>query len=709
MATGKRGDIQGLRAVAVLTVVAAHAGVPFLAGGFVGVDVFFVISGFLISRLLFREVAAAGRVSLTSFWTRRARRILPAATLVTVVTVVVSLLWTSLIDARQVVEDAVWSTLFAANVHFAEQDTSYFSSGTSPLQHYWSLAVEEQFYVVWPVLLLACVGVTRLVRGPRPGQPRLPRRAVLWMLLAVTGGSFAWSLWLGATQPGSAYFSTPMRAWELGAGALTALVAAPVTRLLTRRALTLLAASGLAMVGLSCLLLDPGTSLPGYAVPPVLGSVLVLLAGSGRHVPATAVLLDNAPMRVLGDWSYSIYLWHWPALVLGERVLARELRGWETALVVAAVLVVSGLTFRFVETPFRTGRPAPGARLPRSLVLYPASVTLVAATCLVGWHWTEVRGGERGDNPAITVAATAAGPVALTPDDAAVALVEASVAAARAGVAVPSDLTPDLLQLRESVADVGECAYADDVRMLCPRGSGAAGRTLVVIGDSHARAWIPAFDRIIADTGWRAFYLVKPQCGAAHVLVAPVHEDRPFTECRDFHDWVLSQVGDLRPDLVVVASAAPANGVYDGSERRESVPEVAALLAAGYADLFAALQQDAARVVLLRDVPTSPRDPGTCLTRGEPDLGDCLFSPVERSETLAQVAVDSALSSGAEVVDPTPWLCDDGDCPVVVGSTLTYRDTEHLTTEYAAALAGPLGDALGVTSTTRSHARALPS
>ena len=697
MATQVRGDVQGLRAVAVLTVVAAHAGVPFLPGGFVGVDVFFVISGFLISRLLFREVAGSGRVSLTTFWTRRARRILPAATLVTLVTVAVSLLWTSLIDARQVVVDAVWSTLFAANVHFAEQDTSYFSTGTSPLQHYWSLAVEEQFYVVWPVLLLACMEVSRRLGGDRAGRPLLPRRSVLGLLLAITLGSLGWSLWQSGAQPGTAYFSTHTRAWELGAGALTALLAPRATRLLTRRALTLLGVSGLAAIGLSCLLLSPATPLTWYAVPPVLGAVLVLLAGSGRAEPASAVVLDNAPMRLVGDWSYSIYLWHWPALVLAPRVLARELTAGETALAVAVVFLLSGLTYRFVETPFRSGRPT--RLLPSSpgLVLYPASVTVVAMVCLAAWHWTGVRGGEHGDHPAITVSAAVSGPVALSPGEAAVALVEASVEAARDRVAVPSDLTPDLLDLRDSVADVGACAYADDVRTLCPRGSGAAGRTLVVVGDSHARAWIPAFDQIVADAGWQAFYLVKPQCTAAHVLVAPVHEDRPFTACRAFHGWVVEQVAGLRPDLVVVASAAPANGVYDGPERLESDSDVAALLAEGYADLFADLRDDAGRVVLLRDVPASPTDPGACLTRGEPDLGDCLFRPVERSEDLAQVAVDAAGRAGVEVVDPTPWVCFDGDCPVVVGSTLSYRDTEHLTTEYAAALAAPLGRALGLT------------
>ena len=142
MAKELRGDIQGLRAVAVLTVIAAHAGVPFLPGGFVGVDVFYVISGYLIASLLYREVLLTGRVSIGAFWARRARRILPAATLVTVVTVLLSLAWMSLLDARQVVIDALWATAFAANIHFAQQGVYYFAEGEgpSPLQHYWSLA-----------------------------------------------------------------------------------------------------------------------------------------------------------------------------------------------------------------------------------------------------------------------------------------------------------------------------------------------------------------------------------------------------------------------------------------------------------------------------------------------------------------------------------------------------------------------------------------
>lgn len=688
MARALRGDIQGLRALAVLVVIVSHAGVAWLPGGYVGVDVFFVISGYLIAGLLYREVERDGRFSLLGFWSRRARRILPAATVVTAVTVLTALAWFSLIDARQVVEDALWSAFFAANIHFARQDVDYFASdlGVSPLQHYWSLAVEEQFYVAWPLLLLLVLAAVRLVRR---GSSGLPRGAVLGTLLVVTGASFAWSVLHTAEQPGAAYFSTLTRAWELGLGALIALVPATALRRLGRVPTTLLAALGLALVAVACVVLDDGTAFPGYAAAlPVVGSALVLLAGAGAARPLTDVVLAWRPVRVVGDWSYSLYLWHWPALVLPAGLLGRPLEAWEAAAAVLVTFVLSAVTYTYVELPFREGRPALALGVPRAIVLYPASLALVAATCAGTWWWTGER-ADAGDNPAITADG-------LTHDDpdGTVALVRASVDAARQRRAVPSDLDPDLLDLRASVADVGACDYSTDVRRLCPRGDTEADRTVVVTGDSHARAWIPAFDRIAEEGGWTAYYLVKPQCTAAHVVPAPVDDDRPFTECTGFHDWVGEQVAALEPDLVVVTSSPPVNGVYDGDRRYEAIDRVTPLLAQGYDDLFADLRRAADRVVLLRDVPKSSYDPGTCLTTGSPSLGDCTFQPVERSRRLGDVAVTSARLAGAEVVDPTPWLCYQDLCPVVVGGTLTYRDTDHLTTEYAASLAGALGRAL---------------
>lgn len=688
--TRHRDDVQGMRALAVVLVIAAHAGVPFLAGGFVGVDVFFVISGFLITGLLVREVEAEGRLSLTGFWSRRARRILPAATLVLVVTLLASLAWLPLVNARDLVDDAVWSGLFAANIHFADEGVSYFAEGTgpSPLQHYWSLAVEEQFYVVWPLLVLGLAALAR-----RAGRGHLTRRALLVVLLLVSGASLAWSLVATTVDPAATYFSTPARVWELGVGAVLALVLPRLAPRLPAAASWLLALGGLGAVVAAGVMLSPATAFPGYAaLLPVLGAAALVTAGSttaGQPGPVRW-LLTCRPARVLGDWSFSLYLWHWPALVITEQHLGRALSVTERLVAVLVVLNLAALTYRFVETPFRSGRVAVRLPSPRPLVLYPASLVLVLGAAAGSWQVTEWRGGESGDNPAIAVRDR-------DHHDETVALVKASVRAAREEVAIPSDLTPDLLDLRQSVADVGACDYEADVRRLCVRGDPAGERTVVVIGDSHARAWIPALERITLDSGWRAFYLVKPQCPAGHVSVAPLKEAVVFTGCDEFQDWAADQVAALSPDLVVVSSAPPVNGVWVEGRRVLTIEKIAPELERGYDELFDELGAHAGRVVVVKDVPKSATDPGECLTSATPSLGSCMFEPVERATILGDVVVKSALLAGAEVVDPTPWLCFEGDCPVVVGGTLTYRDTDHLTTEYAAGLAGSLGRALKMT------------
>jgi len=340
------------------------------------------------------------------------------------------------------------------------------------------------------------------------------------------------------------------------------------------------------------------------------------------------------------------------------------------------------------------GRPAHKLVRRRALVLYPASATLVVATAAGAWWWTGVQGGEHGDNPPITVAGAPIDGLHENTE----ALVRASVIAAKDKRAVPSNLTPDLLNLRNSIADVGDCDYEDNVRKLCPHGDG--DRSVVVIGDSHARAWIPAFNRIVDVGDWTAYYLVKPQCTAAHVTIASLDSDQPFNDCSDFQDWVIDQVAAIHPDLVVVASSPPVNGVFDDGDRITSVDGIIPVLRAGYDDLFLQLSEHADQVALVRDVPKSPDDPAACLSSGDPSLGDCMFEPVERSTVLGDVPVDSALGAGIEVVDPTPWLCYQGECPIVIGGTLSYRDTDHITTEYAANLWAELGSALHMLPTT---------
>ncbi|MDQ3484776.1 MAG: acyltransferase [Actinomycetota bacterium] len=697
-----RGDIQGMRAVAVLAVIVGHSGLGPFPGGFIGVDVFFVISGFLITGLIVGEALHGDRLSLAGFYGRRARRILPAASLVLVVTVAASLYWLSFLDAIDVAQDALWSALFAANLRFAAQGVDYFAleDSPSPLQHYWSLAVEEQFYVVWPLLVIAALWwIRRRDRGDGLSARRT-RRLLMGAIVVLGAASLVWSVLRTPEEPQSAYFSTLTRGWELAAGAAVAIAVQSGRPPFRRWVAEILGWGGLAAVVVACVVYDIGEQFPGHAaLLPVVGTAVLIWSGGGRVVGHTWVsrLLALAPLRTIGDWSYSLYLWHWPLIVIPEVRLDRVLTTGETLVAIAATFVLSFLTFRFVETPFRTGK---GWRRPRrSLVLYPASLVLVVPVALGGWAWADRLGSERGDNPAVTIDAFGIDSASTE------SLVEASVRASQAGWPIPSDLTPDLLDLSDDIADVGECDYIDpDVRALCPRGDADAAKVMVVTGDSHARAWIPAFEQIAQESGYVTYYLVKPQCTAAFVDPGRLGSGEPWPECEEFHQWVREQVAELRPDLMIVATSPPPSGVYDAAgELLTTRDEVAAELVTGFDDMFSAYEPLTDRLLLLADVPRLPVDPGTCLSQPSALLADCTFPPTEQSSLIRDLSVAAADRAGLESVDPAGWLCADGLCPVVIGSTIAWRDRGHISTTRSAELAQPLGEALGLLPRGRDH------
>jgi peptidoglycan/LPS O-acetylase OafA/YrhL len=684
-----RGDIQGLRAIAVLVVIAAHAVVPGFSGGFAGVDVFFVVSGFLITQLIVEGIRRDDGFSLGRFYARRARRILPAATVVLAVTVAASIVYFNFIDALDATRDALWAAFFAANVRFATQGIDYFSleESASPLQHYWSLAVEEQFYVVWPLLIAIVVLVTRRRRAPGTA----PIGTLTFLALLGGGASFAWSVHRTAVEPTAAYFSTLTRAWELAVGALVALVVLG-GRTLSRRFLTEpLALAGIAGIAYTVVVYDESMAFPGYeAALPVFSTAALLLAAAGAgSTPSVSRVLGTPLLRRVGDWSYSLYLWHWPLIVIPQVTLGRTLTPTETLIAILLTFQFGYLTYTFVEQPFRTGtfwRPSG-----RGLVLYPLSLALVLPIALGGQVWARHLGTERGDAPAIIAADFG------VRGDQARGLVRASVKAGLSSAAIPSDLTPDLIDLSSDVADVGECDYQLEARPVCRRGDVDADRVLVVTGDSHARAWIPAFEQIAQEAGFAAYYFVKQQCTAAFVDPGQLGTGEPWPECEDFHDWVVDQVAELDPDLMVVATSPPPTGVYDDEGRLlTDNTEIAENVAVGFDDMFAAYLPLVDRMVLLSDVPRLPEEPGACLAKRDADLGDCMFPPTPWSERNRLISEDAASRAGVPWVNPSPWLCADDLCPVVVGSTIAYRDRGHISAARAAELWVPLGIELGL-------------
>ncbi|MFF5295321.1 acyltransferase family protein [Paractinoplanes globisporus] len=356
-----RPDIEGLRAVAVAAVVLFHAGVPGIGGGYIGVDVFFVISGFLITSLMLREVATTGRLSLLRFYGRRARRILPASSVVLVTVILAGYHWLGFLRGDEIASDGRWAALFASNFNFAAQGVDYLESqaAPSPLQHFWSLAVEEQFYFVWPALLVLLIWL-----GLRHATP-----AVLAVAVAA---SLACSVWQeGATW---SYFSPATRAWELGAGCLLALVAGRLDRIPAGLS-TAMAGAGLAGIVVAALTLDDGTPFPGSAAAlPVLSTVLVL-AGRGDAI------LGLAPLRWLGRISYSLYLWHWPVLMIASQAFG-QLSGLGRAVLVLLSVGLAIITYALVENPIRRS-----GRLRRSHLLTAALAVLLSLAPVAVAQW----------------------------------------------------------------------------------------------------------------------------------------------------------------------------------------------------------------------------------------------------------------------------------------------------------------------------------
>jgi peptidoglycan/LPS O-acetylase OafA/YrhL len=368
-----RPDVEGLRAVAVVAVVLFHAGVPGLSGGYIGVDVFFVISGFLITSLMMREVARTGRLSLPAFYGRRARRILPASSLVLVTVILAAYHWLGFLRGDEIATDGTWAALFASNLRFADQGVDYLASqmAPSPLEHFWSLAVEEQFYFVWPaaVVLLIWLGW---------------RHAIGLVLSVAVLASFAWSV-VGTGTTWS-YFSPATRAWELGAGCLLALLGDRLDRIPERLAVAL-SGLGLALIVVAALSYDGDTPFPGYAALLPVGGAVLVLAGRGD------ALLGVAPLGLLGRLSYSLYLWHWPVLIIAAQAYG-PLGPAVRAQLVLLSLGLAVVTYTCVENPIRRG-----TRLRRShwLTLALAVLLIAAPPAVARWKTSTSPAADAGD------------------------------------------------------------------------------------------------------------------------------------------------------------------------------------------------------------------------------------------------------------------------------------------------------------------------
>ncbi|MGO4257849.1 acyltransferase family protein [Marmoricola sp. RAF53] len=700
----RRGDIQGLRALAVGAVVLSHAGVTQLAGGYVGVDVFFVVSGFLITGILVRGVRREGRISLTDFYARRARRILPAAAVTLVGITIASWFAFGYIRLDQVLRDVTWAAFFGENINAARSGTDYFASDgfVSPVQHFWSLSVEEQFYVLWPALVAVVLVLAR----------RRPLRALGFTLSAICGVSLAWCVLQSTADPTSAYFSTLTRVWELGAGALLALLAHHL-RQLTRGFLSLLSWVGVAMIAWSCLAYTSTTVFPGRAaLVPVVGTVLVL-AGGIRPTPYGASwLLDRAPMRKLGDISYSLYLVHWPLLVIPVMATGHEQTPTRRAALVALAITLAAISYRWVETPFRSAEFWQRGRA-RALALWPAAVAFV----LVG---VTVVGTQVG-----TTTATATHPVldpaeraAPSSSQAAVQSAQARAAAAAAQAAevqlavtraasrstartsLPSRLTPSPLQLKNANWRLPDHCWASTQATrhdICSMGDTDAARTLVLFGDSHIGMWTAPIVRLADEAGWKVVVFLKTGCPPIDTPAWRNDGSRRYRECDRWRTWAYRNIARIHPDRIITTGytqTAIADPKTGKELRGDDGAAGTRALVPGMRSALAKLTAASPQVTVLADNTTLPEATADCLGERNATLRTCAapLNPTTAARNAAWSA--AARVAGAGWVDTTAWLCPKNVCPLVVGNVVVYTDRHHLTRTFAQSLSPLLAAAL---------------
>ncbi|MET0419241.1 MAG: acyltransferase family protein, partial [Actinoplanes sp.] len=494
---GFRPDIEGLRAVAVVLVVLSHAGIGMFAGGYVGVDVFFVISGFLITSLLLREVTKTGKISLPRFYARRAIRLLPVSAVVLVATLAASWLWLPSTRFKSISLDALYSTFYGINWRLAYEGTDYLNAeaAPSPLQHLWSLAVEEQFYLIWPLLLLV------VWAGRRAARSALIALSVLVVV------SLAISVQQTTSAAPWAYFGSHTRAWELGIGALVAIGAGFLAR--TPKMLSaVLTWGGLVAVVASAILYDKSTAFPGYAAAlPVLGTAAVIAGGSSAAGWGAGTLIGTGPFRFIGKLSYGWYLWHWPVLMIWPAAFMKDATVKGNLVFAVAALGLAFVTYHLVENPVRM-RPWLRSRARRGLSLGLVLSAGAAALALFAGQFTPpLPTGPAAVDTAAELSAAADPQARLTE------LITQSVGAAR----VPKNLTPKLEQAGEQspkiYADLCHFNYQQfEQDRPCVYGDPNGARTMYLIGDSHAAHWFPAFDDLARNRGWKLVAMTKAAC-----------------------------------------------------------------------------------------------------------------------------------------------------------------------------------------------------
>ncbi len=688
MPMGFRRDIEGLRAIAVVVVLLYHANLGPTGGGFLGVDVFFVVSGYLITSLLMKDLLLRGGRALPRFWGRRARRLLPASLLVVIVTLIAGRFMLDPLSQADLSHDALWASGFVINIRFAMGDGYVVSqSMPTPLLHFWSLAVEEQFYMLWPVLLYALTRVRWHTRR---------------YALAIMAGFFLQSLlafvWFAEWARTPTFFLLPTRAWELIAGAMLALTGSAVMRLSpTVRASA--AWFGLFLIGYCVVTYDDTMNLGYAALLPVLGTVAIVAGSGSGHLNEPAAYLGMRPMVWVGQRSYGIYLWHWPMLVLIDAKFGPLSAPARVAVLVASV-GAAALSFKYLENPVRQSRWL--AVVPRRSLMLGASLVAVgalAAVVMINLP-NDIEGGGVAAAPTLPQAvaqtgatttattgntaggaATSPGPTTTTrplpplvPLDDLLAAQLISLDAGAQITEVPSNVDPTVQGVRSNKPRIyGDGCMLKDGSVdpkACEYGDLTSSTVIALFGDSHAAQWFPALEELSNTRHWKLIVFAKSGCPTADVRIRRTFLD---PECVAWRAKVVEQLMIAKPTMVVMSSAPYDPGSSDVGKDSDTVWR---------RGLTATLQQvrpTTDKLLIIGDTPLPIHQIPNCLSKQPRNVRGCI-APRKDSVDVSRVQLerDIAAENDASFVSVSNWLCGTTECPVIIGNMILYRDNNHI-------------------------------
>lgn len=690
-----RPDIEGLRGIAILLVLLFHAQIPGFAGGFLGVDIFYVISGYLITGLLIRERELTGKIALKEFYARRVRRLLPAATVVLVATLIASYFLAPRLLMSTIAFDIASATLFLSNMNFAHHATDYFANTSpSPVLHFWSLSVEEQYYMLWPAMVLFFTRKAKSVS-----------MRIFFALLTLGSLSFWFATWLLTKNQSWAFFSLPSRAWELALGGLLASSSIWIKKI-PKKGFILAQWLGLGLLLYAAIHLKQTDKFPGLtALLPTLASALLLLGGfhhssSGKgfrlvHLPTT--ILTSPPLKYLGKISYSLYLWHWPVLIISAYHYRNGLTLPQRASLVIVSIALSIVSFHFVENPIRRGKIVSTDPV-RNLKIALAVILTVAGTCLaLSVHLnSQAKGDGKVLLPIIKLALSPSTKSTLAPAQKKPVIITRP---ATVGFPLPKNLTPTLLSASNDrpITYADRCHTEQNLRPStkpCMYGDPQGAKTIVLFGDSHALQWFPAVNKLAITNHWKLLSLTMSACTPADIPAWDRITGKVMPNCTLWRKESIKKILTIKPYLILVAGTRGFVTV-DLQGKVLGGAEATTQWTVGIHKTLTQLKSASMHVIMIMDTPVSIYDPKVCLSESAKSTLACATPVSKALSTSWQVEeMKIATTNKIGLIDPSLWVCPTAPCPAVIGNVLVYLDAGHMTATYASLLAPVLKESI---------------